>query len=296
MEVEAALGSSGQGREGGTGEEREGASERGFQRISKGLSGAGGSVRKADFQLNSHLSTLANIHKIYHTLNKLNLTEDIGQDDHQTGSLRSCSSSDCFNKVMPPRKKRRPASGDDLSAKKSRHDSMYRKYDSTRIKTEEEAFSSKRCLEWFYEYAGTDDVVGPEGMEKFCEDIGVEPENVVMLVLAWKLDAQNMGYFTLQEWLKGMTSLQCDTTEKLRNTLDYLRSFLNDSTNFKLIYRYAFDFARQSKYKVINKDQWCNVLEFSRTINLDLSNYDEDGAWPVLLDEFVEWYKDKQMS
>ncbi|XP_022282685.1 DCN1-like protein 4 isoform X1 [Canis lupus baileyi] len=256
---------------------------------------------------------------------------------------------------MPPRKKRRPASGDDLSAKKSRHDGMYRKYDSTRIKTEEEAFSSKRCLEWFYEYAGTDDVVGPEGMEKFCEDIGVEPENVVMLVLAWKLDAQNMGYFTLQEWLKGMTSLQCDTTEKLRNTLDYLRSLLNDSTNFKLIYRYAFDFARegkktmiqyrktdlgsikvekwneekdqrsldintakcmlglllgkiwplfpvfhqfleQSKYKVINKDQWCNVLEFSRTINLDLSNYDEDGAWPVLLDEFVEWYKDKQMS
>lgn len=26
--------------------------------------------------------------------------------------------------------------------------------------------------------SGTDDVVGPEGMEKFCEDIGVEPENV----------------------------------------------------------------------------------------------------------------------
>ncbi|XP_019065512.1 DCN1-like protein 4 isoform X7 [Fukomys damarensis] len=197
-----------------------------------------------DFQLNSHLSTLANIHKIYHTLNKLNLTEDVGQDDHQTGSLRSCSSSDCFSKVMPPRKKRRPASGDDLSAKKSRHDSMYRKYDSARIKTEEEAFSSKRCLEWFYEYAGTEDVVGPEGMEKFCEDIGVEPENVVMLVLAWKLDAQNMGYFTLQEWLTGMTSLQCDTTEKLRNSLDCLRSLLNDSTNFKLIYRYAFDFAR----------------------------------------------------
>ncbi len=100
-------------------------------------------------------------------------------------------------------------------------------------------------------------------------------------------------------------------------------------------------FPQQSKYKVINKDQWCNVLEFSRTINLDLSNYDEDGAceykhshlnilviitsqfrhpsffclqcsWkyirfafqlifplssgPVLLDEFVEWYKDREMS
>jgi len=37
-------------------------------------------------------------------------------------------------------------------------------------------------------------------------------------------------------------------------------------------------FLDQSKYKVINKDQWCNILEFSRTINHDLSNYDLDGA------------------
>lgn len=29
-----------------------------------------------------------------------------------------------------------------------------------------------------------------------------------MLVLAWKLDAQSMGYFTRQEWLRGMGSLQ----------------------------------------------------------------------------------------
>lgn len=44
---------------------------------------------------------------------------------------------------------------------------------------------------------------GPEGMEKFCEDIGVEPENVVMLVLAYKMGAKQMGYFTQEEWLKG---------------------------------------------------------------------------------------------
>lgn len=50
--------------------------------------------------------------------------------------------------------------------------------------------------------------LGPEGMEKFCEDIGVEPENVVMLVLAWKMNARQMGFFTLQEWTKGLTDLQ----------------------------------------------------------------------------------------
>lgn len=40
--------------------------------------------------------------------------------------------------------------------------------------------------------------------------------------------------------------VRCDSTERLRNSLDYLRSVLNDSTSFKLIYRYAFDFARVS--------------------------------------------------
>ncbi|OBS69905.1 hypothetical protein A6R68_01555, partial [Neotoma lepida] len=71
-----------------------------------------------------------------------------------------------------------------------------------RLISGEEDFSRKKCLAWFYEYAGPDEVVGPEGMEKFCEDIGI-----IMLVLAWKLEAESMGFFTKEEWLKGMTSL-----------------------------------------------------------------------------------------
>lgn len=173
--------------------------------------------------------------------------------------------------------------------------------------------------------------MGPEGMEKFCEDVGVEPENIVMLSLAYKLNADRMGFFTSEEWMKGMTELQCDTITKLQNRLDYLKAMLNDPSTFKNIYRYAFDFARdkdqrsmdmdtakemltlvlgknwslftyfhqfleQAKYKVINKDQWCNILEFSRAIHSDLSNYDEDGAWPVMLDEFVEWLKERRPS
>jgi DCN1-like protein 4/5 len=46
--------------------------------------------------------------------------------------------------------------------------------------------------------------------------------------------------------------------------------------------------------RVINKDQWFNILEFSRTINVDLSNYSIDGAWPVLLDDFVEYLQAKK--
>lgn len=45
-------------------------------------------------------------------------------------------------------------------------------------------------------------------------------------------------------------------------------------------------FLDQSKYKVINKDQWCNILEFSRTINHDLSNYDLDGACKYMQEKY----------
>lgn len=59
---------------------------------------------------------------------------------------------------------------------------------------------------------GCDDVVGPEGMEKFCEDIGVEPENVrkvlflrfscamyiVITVLIFSNDPSNIDLFFYQ--------------------------------------------------------------------------------------------------
>uniref|UniRef100_A0A0K8TLX2 Defective in cullin neddylation protein n=1 Tax=Tabanus bromius TaxID=304241 RepID=A0A0K8TLX2_TABBR len=234
-----------------------------------------------------------------------------------------------------PRGKRRcttemgPAEDDRHTSKRQRNNnSSSRRYNKT-----EDAFNAKRCIAWFREYTTPDEpeTLGPDGMEKFCEDIGVDPENVVMLVLAYKMGARQMGFFSQYEWIKGLTDLQCDSAIKVQSKLDYLRSLLNDPNVFKSIYRYAYDFARdkdqrsmdietaiamlqlllgkhwplypqfaqfleQSKYKVINKDQWWNILEFSRTINNDLSNYDIDGAWPVMLDEFVEWLRQQRAN
>lgn len=229
---------------------------------------------------------------------------------------------------------------------------------SRRLSRADDTFSAKRCLIWFGQYTtpAEPETLGPDTMERFCEDIGVEPENVVMLVLAYKMGARQMGYFTQAEWLKGMTELQCDAAAKMPAKLDAMRASLSDYGSFKGVYRYAYDFARvsfvrlsfagkaslhfwrcmkcpqivyvcvvcicltdfvqcaqdkdqrsmdietarlmlqlllgrlwplhpefarfldQSKYKVINKDQWCNILEFSRTIAHDLANYDIDGA------------------
>lgn len=121
-------------------------------------------------------------------------------------------------------------------------------FSSRRYAKPDECFNHKKCLAWFREYTTPDDpdTLGPEGMEKFCEDISVEPENVVMLVLAYKMGARQMGFFTQCEWVKGLTDLQCDSIAKVQSKLDILRSILNDANTFKGIYRYAYHFARVS--------------------------------------------------
>ena len=35
------------------------------------------------------------------------------------------------------------------------------------------------------------------------------------------------------------------------------------------------------------------MLNFCLEISDDCSNYNDDGAWPLLLDDFVEWYREK---
>lgn len=94
----------------------------------------------------------------------------------------------------------------------------------------------------FHRYT-TDDPsqLGPDGMERFCEDIKLEPENVAMLCIAYKMNAKNMGYFTQQEWLKGLADpeVQADSPAKLQNKLNYFYNLLNDPQTFKMIFRYV---------------------------------------------------------
>ena len=47
---------------------------------------------------------------------------------------------------------------------------------------------------------------------------------IVMLSLAYKLDAKTMGFFTLAEWLKGMTELQY---VKMYNGFSLIASLIN---------------------------------------------------------------------
>jgi len=55
-----------------------------------------------------------------------------------------------------------------------------------------------------------------------------------MLVVSWHFDAAAMCEFSREEFVKGMTSLGCDSAEQLRRALPRLRAELNDSVKFKV--------------------------------------------------------------
>jgi hypothetical protein len=113
-------------------------------------------------------------------------------------------------------------------------------------------FAIKRLEELFEKYKENDSPqIGPEGIETLCRDIGVDPENVVVLVLAWHLNAQSMGYFKKEEFINGLQALGVDTADKLKNHLKIFTSELDDPSKFKDIYRYAFGFAKEKEQKIL---------------------------------------------
>nr|GMD88735.1 DCN1-like protein 2 isoform X3 [Ipomoea batatas] len=56
---------------------------------------------------------------------------------------------------------------------------------------------------------------------------------------------------------------------------------------FRLLDQWC-DFVEKNQRHNISEDTWRQVLAFSRCVHENLEGYDPEGAWPVLIDDFVE--------
>lgn len=59
------------------------------------------------------------------------------------------------------------------------------------------------------------------------------------------------------------------------------------SGRFRLLDQWC-DFVQENQRHNISEDTWRQVLAFSRSVHEDLEGYDPEGAWPTLIDDFVE--------
>ncbi|CAN1179018.1 DCN1-like protein 4 [Linum perenne] len=214
---------------------------------------------------------------------------------------------------------------------------------------------TERIDNLFHSYANkSSGLIDPEGIESLCSDLEVDHTDVRILMLAWKMKAEKQGYFTLDEWRRGLKALRADNVSKLKKALPELEkevglsknlSFIGQfwsfvylkkvkrPSNFMDFYSFGFQYCLteekqksidiesicllldlvlgfqyraqvdyfieymkiQNDYKVINMDQWMGFYRFCNEISFpDLSNYDPELAWPLILDNFVEWIRAKQ--
>lgn len=178
-----------------------------------------------------------------------------------------------------------------------------------------------------------DDCILAEGVEKFCDDLKIKPEDFRILVLAWKFNAQAMCKFTRNEFISGCKAIKADSIRAIQSKLPDLVKEVKDPSTFKDFYRWAFKFGVDSEagqrtlprdiaislwslvftqnkpqildqwlnflevhpsIKGISKDTWDMFINLTEVIGNDLSLYDDKEAWPSLFDDFVEYENDRQ--
>ncbi|KAL9326111.1 hypothetical protein ACSQ67_006756 [Phaseolus vulgaris] len=156
-------------------------------------------------------------------------------------------------------------------------------------------------------------LIDPDGIVAFCKDVHVDHTDVRMLILAWKMKAEKQGFF-FQE-LKGVNGMvmvpecfedfysyafqYCLTEDKQRSIdIETICELLNVvlksefPTQVNLLTEYL---KVQNDYRALNIDHWRNFYRFFKEVSLsDLRSYDSSQAWPVILDNFVEWLKEKE--
>ncbi|XVF77841.1 hypothetical protein PTKIN_Ptkin14bG0079400 [Pterospermum kingtungense] len=161
------------------------------------------------------------------------------------------------------------------------------------------------------------DMILADGITLLCNDL--------QLVLSWHMKASTMCEYSKQEFFTGLQALGIDSLDKFRERISFMRSELKDEQKFREIYNFAFGWAKEKGQKslaldtaigmwqllfaekhwplvdhwcqflqarhnkAISRDTWSQLLEFARTVDPALSNYDAEGAWPYLIDEFVEY-------
>jgi len=173
------------------------------------------------------------------------------------------------------------------------------------------------------------DVMTDEKLATFFKDAGcdAEKEGTTTLALAWKLRAKSLGQFSRQEFVDGLSASNIDTIDGVKKELQSLSSSLASKNTFRDFYGWLFKFLKDdeerkvlevdpavemmqivlpphfpllkqfveflhaSKQKAISHDVWMLTYEFGRDVKPDLSNYDADGAWPGLFDDFVEYVR-----
>ncbi|XP_038165635.2 DCN1-like protein 3 [Arvicola amphibius] len=179
-----------------------------------------------------------------------------------------------------------------------------------------------------------EDAILVGGMERFRRDLGVDPTDLRVLLLAWKFRAAHMFQLTRKEFLDGCKAIRADSIDGIRAQFPSLPAEAKQEDRFKDLYRFTFQFGLdpQHEQRALRRETaialWKLVFTQNpppileprpnlpaenpsgirgiprdpRNMSLciveetdpDLSNQDADDARPCILDSPVEWETERR--
>ncbi|KIK66275.1 hypothetical protein GYMLUDRAFT_239255 [Collybiopsis luxurians FD-317 M1] len=84
-----------------------------------------------------------------------------------------------------------------------------------------------------------------DGTIKLCRDLEKDPEDVVLLAVAYELKAPEIGRWTRKGWLDGWKAIGCDSLPAMRSAVARLADQLSsDPSYFRKVYMFTFDLGR----------------------------------------------------
>jgi len=165
---------------------------------------------------------------------------------------------------------------------------------------------------------------------QYGQDLGItDDKDPLLMIIAWKLGV-NQGKcweFTRETFIGGWSLLECSNIASMKKKCIQWREELKNPNNFKNFYNWVFDYLKEERKilameeavtvwemlsmyerwplmplwvsflkekRAVSRDTWKLFLTFTEQYPKTLSNYDADGCWPSMIDEFVEWTKKNQ--
>jgi len=177
------------------------------------------------------------------------------------------------------------------------------------------------------------DIMSEQGMIQFFKDISVNPDGHETLVISWLLSCSEIGLIQRKEFVEGFSSQGCSSIGEIKGVIKGRVNSLGTETQFRQFYKWVFQHVKEDEkkktiptnlatqlwkivlgskqkelvllekwliwcekaedFKVVNRDVWEQVYDFLRETK-DVKSYDDSGAWPSQVDEFMDWVKEQK--
>jgi len=162
--------------------------------------------------------------------------------------------------------------------------------------------------------------------------VNIDPMQIDLLVLFWKLKLSQAYFISEEQWIQGMAYLGMETLSRMKKQLPKLKNELDeDDDQFIDFYMFCFRYMKQpdqkslglesavatwklimkNKYKYIDEwctfvenelkhsitpDTWRQFLEFTKDATFkSFATFDLSmTAYPSAIDEFVEYMQQKE--